>query len=249
MEESSSGNVARFNAGVTNQEVEVTRPGAIISQAASKRSPIRRARILDDTQIERVIAHIRATSNAPASDEVKFLLSVYAGLRVAEIAGLTLADVVDADDRIGRHIIIGRHSAKGGKQRVIPMHPKIRDALIRFRKAHPGISYLAFSSRWGARRQNVASVKNWFLLLYQQVGLQGCSSHSGRRTFITRLARKANLHGHSLRDVQLLAGHARLDTTAAYIEPAENLSLLVEAFSDETPANSVAEQQSVEVTA
>jgi len=197
---------------------------------------IRRARILDDMQIDRVLKHIATTSNSPASDEVKFLLSVYAGLRAAEIAGLTLADVVDADDRIGRHIVVGRHVAKGGRERIIPMHTKIRDALVRFRRAHPEVDFLSFSARWNVRRQSAASVTNWSLLLYRQVGLQGCSSHSGRRTFITRLSRKANLHGHSLRDVQLLAGHARLDTTAAYIEPAEDLSLLVAAFDDDLPA-------------
>lgn len=192
--------------------------------------PINRARVLDDRQIERVLKHIADTSNAPASDEVKFLLSFYAGLRVSEIAGMTLDAVVDADDRIGRHIIVGRHIAKQGRQRIIPMHPRIRDALTRFRSDHPNIRFLAFSNRRGVRRQNASAVKSWFIQLYRQVGLEGCSSHSGRRTFITRLARLANLHGTSLRDVQLLAGHARLETTAAYIEPAEDLSRLVEAL-------------------
>lgn len=193
---------------------------------------LRQARTLDDNHIEGLIKHIRAESNSPLSDELKFLLSVYAGLRVAEIAGMTLDAVVDADDQIGRHIIVGRHIAKGGRQRVIPMHPRIREALIRFRKAHPDIRFLAFSARHGVRRQNASAVKAWFLLLYRQVGLRGCSSHSGRRTFITRMARLVNLHGGSLRDVQLLAGHARLETTGGYIDPAEDLSRLVAAFSD-----------------
>jgi len=191
---------------------------------------INRARILDDAQIERVLTHIDTTSNARASDEVKFLFSVYAGLRACEIAGMTLDAVVDAGDRISRYIIVGRHVAKGGRPRLIPMHPLIRDALVRFRAEHPETRFLAFSNRSGVRRQNANAVKAWFIHLYRQVGLHGCSSHSGRRTFITRLARLANLHGTSLRDVQLLAGHARMETTAAYIEPADDLSRLVAAF-------------------
>lgn len=188
---------------------------------------IRRARILENSQIERVLAHIVRTSNAPESDEVKLKLSIYTGLRAAEISGLTWDAVVDADGAIAAHIFIGGHISKGGRHRVVPMHPQVKSALLRLRAAYPDIPFLAFSARWGVRHQSPAAVKNWFSRLYQAVGLEGCSSHSGRRTFITRMARSANLHGGSLRDVQLLAGHAALETTSAYIEPTADLAGLV----------------------
>lgn len=195
----------------------------------------RRARTLDDSQIERVLAHVAVTSNSPASDELKVLLSFYAGLRVSEIAGLTLAAVLDADDKIAPKIVIGRHIAKNGRPRIIPMHPRIRAALVRFRAEHPGLEFLAFSNRGKIRRQNGVALGRWFSRLYRDVGLNGCSSHSGRRTFITRMARMANLYGNSLRDVQLLAGHARMETTADYIDPADDLGRLVRAFSAAPP--------------
>lgn len=205
---------------------------------------IRRARVLDDDHVDRVIKHIRATSNSPVSDELKVLLSVYAGLRACEIAAMTLDCVVDADGRIGKTIVISRHAAKGGCERIIPMHPQIRDALIRFRKAHPEIRFLSFSARRGyVRPQKPSAIATWFRRLYEQVGLQGCSSHSGRRTFITRMARMANLHGNSLRDVQLLAGHAQLETTAAYIDSSHALYGLVAALGSSgksTPSTSEA---------
>ena len=62
------------------------------------------------------------------------------------------------------------------------------------------------------------SLVNWFTGLYRQLGLQGCSSHSGRRSFITRAARQLHRVGGSLRDVQLLAGHRSIQTTQGYID-------------------------------
>jgi integrase/recombinase XerD len=62
------------------------------------------------------------------------------------------------------------------------------------------------------------SIVNWFHNAYAQLGLNGCSSHSGRRTFITQSARIISNVGGSLRDVQELAGHRALTTTERYIQ-------------------------------
>lgn len=62
------------------------------------------------------------------------------------------------------------------------------------------------------------SIVVWFNRAFQAIGLSGCSSHSGRRTFITRAARLVHKAGGSLRDVQLLAGHRSIQTTERYID-------------------------------
>jgi integrase len=62
------------------------------------------------------------------------------------------------------------------------------------------------------------SIVIWFSRRYSELGLEGCSSHSGRRTFITRAARLVHKAGGSLRDVQLLAGHRSIQTTQRYID-------------------------------
>ena len=67
----------------------------------------------------------------------------------------------------------------------------------------------------------------WFRRFFQEAKFDGCTSHSGRRTFITDLARTCNKHGGSLKDVQLLAGHKRLETTGDYIEPSAQHRALV----------------------
>ncbi len=62
------------------------------------------------------------------------------------------------------------------------------------------------------------SVVNMFARWYQAIMMTGCSSHSGRRTFITNAARKISTVGGSVRDVQLLAGHSNMRTTQQYID-------------------------------
>lgn len=62
------------------------------------------------------------------------------------------------------------------------------------------------------------TISNWFAHQYRELGLEGCSSHSGRRTMITMAARSLAKVGGSLRDVQELAGHRHLATTEGYIE-------------------------------
>ena len=62
------------------------------------------------------------------------------------------------------------------------------------------------------------TIVNWFSLLYKELEFTNCSSHSGRRTFVTRAAKNVVKAGGSLRDVQQLAGHSSLQTTQRYIE-------------------------------
>jgi integrase/recombinase XerD len=68
-----------------------------------------------------------------------------------------------------------------------------------------------------ARGCSAAAVAVWFHTRFRELGVQGASSHSGRRTFITSLAKKIVEAGGSLRDVQELAGHTSLATTQKYI--------------------------------
>ncbi len=53
-----------------------------------------------------------------------------------------------------------------------------------------------------------------FYFLYRGAGIQGGSSHSGRRTFITALANK----GVSVRLLASLVRHSNISTTQRYID-------------------------------
>lgn len=73
----------------------------------------------------------------------------------------------------------------------------------------------------GISKSSAQVVANWFWTLYRELGFSGCSSHSGRRTAITRWARNIASAGGSLRDVQALARHSTLAMTQRYIELSE----------------------------
>ena len=119
-------------------------------------------------------------------------------------------------------IIHLQNRASKGKTggRSIPMHAELAAALVTLQAEHgEEAAYnlpVIYSER--GRGLSAASVQLWFHRLYSTLELAGCSSHSGRRTFITRAARKVSEAGGSLRDVQDLAGHASLAMTQRYIE-------------------------------
>jgi integrase len=129
---------------------------------------------------------------------------------------LTWDMVVDASGQISNVIELRDHAAKKGSGRLIPIHPDLVDALAAWRQASASSGHVVRSERGGPL--TALSIVVWFNRAYRALCLEGCSSHSGRRTFITRAARLAHKAGGSLRDVQLLAGHRSIQTTQRYIE-------------------------------
>jgi integrase/recombinase XerD len=141
---------------------------------------------------------------------------VKAGLRAGEIAKLTWDMVLDPTGEIGNVIELHDSAAKKRSGRLIPIHPSLRATLADWSKMSDCSGPIVRSERGDAMRPG--SIVNWFAAAYREVRLDGCSSHSGRRTFITRAARLVHKAGGSLRDVQLLAGHRSIQTTQGYID-------------------------------
>lgn len=197
---------------------------------------VNRAATLTSKQIDGVVRHINQTSETPERDELMFLLSHLAGMRVGEITKLNIDTAfLDAEGRVPlrsdlRLIRVLSNTSKGERYREVPMHQRIAESLKRFIKRHPHINYIAFSTRNGGNRLAVDTVTWWFWKLYREAGLHNCSSHSGRRSFATRSARMLNNYGQSLKDLQVLLGHTRLETTQAYIEPTSQTHNLIGAL-------------------
>jgi integrase len=149
----------------------------------------------------------------PLRNSVIVLFTAKAGLRAGEIANLTWAMVLDAGGQISAVVELADKAAKKCSGRSIPIHPDLVAALAAWRHVAPPSKYVIASERGDRMRPLIIVV--WFNRAFKSIGLKGCSSHSGRRTFVTRAARIVHKAGGSLRDVQLLAGHR---STQRYID-------------------------------
>jgi integrase len=180
----------------------------------------KQAKLLNAHQLQAMLSWLERQRHSERNRLI-VLLSFKAGLRAKEIAELRWSMVMDASGNIGDKIHLTNKSSKGRSGRVIAMSKEVRTQLmtvhgksgVTFQNAHDCVIRTQRQNRTSAQ-----AIVNLFEDWYRKLGFVGCSSHSGRRTAITNWARRASLVGGSLRDVQVMAGHASLTTTSRYIE-------------------------------
>lgn len=196
--------------------------------------PKRRAKIVPDIHIEGMLDACEEHRYA-IRDQALVLLSFKAGLRAIEIAGITWHMVMTVDKAIDDKIVLENRIAKKQSGRVIPINPRLQTTLTALwswyqhrRRTITLADPIILSERACRLHSNApleamrpTSIGYFFYRLYKHLGLEGCSSHSGRRTFITTGARRINMLGGSLKDIQELAGHRSIQQTQDYIEGEE----------------------------
>jgi len=176
----------------------------------------KQAKVLTDKQAKVVLSYLAGTRNA-ARNRVMFLLSLHAGLRAKEVAEVSWSMVTNGDGEIGDEIALTNAAAKGNAGGgVVAMSSALKEALIELAAWQGTSGNIVKTGRGKAMSAQV--VTNWFHTLYRDLGFEGCSSHSGRRTAITRWARNISQVGGSMRDVQSLARHSSLALTQRYVE-------------------------------
>jgi integrase/recombinase XerD len=157
----------------------------------------------------------------PEKNLVMFLLSVKAGLRAKEIAEVSWCDVL-IDDEVSDNINITNSVSKGSNGgRIIPLNKDLKKALAdlwEIRRQKISNTNLKIIYNQSGNSCSANSVVRWFFKLYEKMGYSGVSSHSGRRTAITRMARKISTVGGSLKDIQEIAGHSSIQNTQRYID-------------------------------
>jgi len=179
----------------------------------------KQAKVLTSKQQELVLNYLSNTRNA-SRDEVILLLSIKGGLRCIEIANLVWEMVLTPEHQVGDTLHITNTISKGDKGgRIIPLNAQLKASLIKLwseTKRKDPTSRIIKTERSNSTSSQV--LVNKFKRWYGELNLIGCSSHSGRRTFITNTARRISTVGGSLRDIQLLAGHQSIQTTQRYID-------------------------------
>src|SRR6056300_219790 len=175
---------------------------------------MRQAQTLNEAQLRRVIKYTRSRRH-PVRDETIILTSFYAGLRAKEIASLTVGNVFDEAGNVRTQFILSAEQSKGGHTRTVYLNQRLRKAL----GDYSAIKYLGdpqrplFESQKGGHF-SANTMCQLFLDIYKACGLKDASSHSGRRTYITKLANK----GVGVRLLAALAGHSHISTTQRYID-------------------------------
>ena len=186
---------------------------------------MRQAQTLNEAQQRRVLQYCRSRRH-PIRDETIVMVSFYAGLRAKEIAALTRGDVFEDEGKVREQFILSAVQSKGGNTRTVYMNQRLRRALAEYAAGLNQIdpNRALFESQKGGHF-SANTMCQLFLDIYKAVGLKDASSHSGRRTYITRLANK----GVGVRLLAELAGHSQISTTQRYIDVnAEQLSAAVE---------------------
>ena len=182
----------------------------------------KQAKTLNRTQIK-MISEFLLKNRYGLRDQTIFYFSVKCGLRSKEISNLKWSMVMNSDGSVGGYLNLPNSSSKGRSGRVVPLNKDLKKNLEMLLEEHqilndfdPQTSFIVRTER--SKSTTPQSIVNMFQRWYGRLGLVGCSSQSGRRTFITETSKKITTVGGSLRDVQLMVGHSSLQTTQRYIE-------------------------------
>jgi len=173
------------------------------------------AKTLTKEEMTRVLDYIN-TRRFAQRNRAMMLLTHLAGLRIGEVACLRWSDVTTTDGEIKDEIRLLPDMTKGRHSRTVFVSAKLRAELQAYAAQAKCVerSYPFFASQKSVKAGfNANSLAQTFALLYEGAGLEGASSHSGRRTFLTNLANQ----GTAIHLLKALAGHRSIQTTATYL--------------------------------
>jgi integrase/recombinase XerD len=173
------------------------------------------------TQERKRLAAVIDSKRYPTRNHTAVALSFYAGLRACEISALRISDVFDNTGAVRDTLHLTAAQTKGNEAATVLVNKRLTQQLSKYAAQYPKYvqqpnAPLIFSAKGAGF--TAQTIVNLFQQLYRAAGINGASSHSGRRQFVTELADK----GINARVIQALARHKNLNTTMRYIDLNEN---------------------------
>ena len=176
------------------------------------------ARTLTPRELRRVLDHV-ATRRHAARNRLIVLMTHWAGMRVGEVAAVKIGDVVGRDGQVKPEIRLSAEQTKGRHARVVFVSERLRREIATYLRgldtSDASLPLFATQKREGFSANTLCGTLN---AIYRQAGMDGASSHSGRRSFITALSGK----GISVRVLAALAGHRSLSSILPYIDASDD---------------------------
>ena len=174
----------------------------------------KQAKTLNERELQRLLDYVAKTKNARRNRTI-LLLTHLAGMRIGEVAAVRVCDVMAGDGTVRSEINLSAAQTKGNRSRSVLLNERMKAELLSYlqtvRVNDPKQALFASQRSSAFSANSLTQVVNG---IYKQAGLDGASSHSGRRGFLTNLADK----GVSVRVMMALAGHANMATTQRYID-------------------------------
>jgi integrase/recombinase XerD len=179
---------------------------------------MKQAQVLSEREVKAMLAQITRSSYS-ARNRCMFLLALYSGMRVGELAALNVGDVIDAKLKIRDQIMLKPHQTKGRHARTVLLNSLAQVEIERYMRGRDAEAHEPlFVSKVG-KRFSPNSLVQVFGRLFNACGLDAASSHSMRRSFCTRLAEK----GTAIHLIAALAGHRSPSTTMIYLTANPNM--------------------------
>ena len=181
------------------------------------------ARTLNEKELNLLLLYINTTKHA-ARNRAMALMTFWGGMRIGEVAATKIGDVLAADGTIKNEIRLTAEQTKGKHARTVILADKLRKELLNYLQQRFGTKQLIalnYTDKMSKPLFNTQKREGFtantacyhFHMLYKAAGLDGASSHSGRRSFLTHLSAKAV----PLKVLMELAGHRQAQTTMRYI--------------------------------
>ena len=171
------------------------------------------AKTLTQAELDQVLRYV-STKRYSKRDRCLILTSFWSGMRVGEIAQLKMGDVVNEDGTIKSEIRLSAQQTKGNTARVVFIPQKLKVEILDYLTTrHATLSHIPLFHTDDRLGFTPNSLCQWFFWTYKRAGINGASSHSGRKTFLTSLANK----GISIHILASLAGHKSIAVTHKYL--------------------------------